>query len=226
MTIPEQALSSVGRSSPDTRRKSWTRSYFFGASLVILAFALIGFSDNLFTDVGQPSNRQPKFIIHGLFCFGWILVLVTQTHLIRTRQVATHRRLGVLAALVAAGVVASTWYIQFVPWVAWGERAPLARTNVLFMMSFGLAVVLGFWNRRRPSLHKRFLFLATLYMLGPIVDRVGGNTGISPYITNPVLWNGMFLSFFTYDWAATRRIHPILYLGYAWFWAVWFISFR
>lgn len=68
------------------------------------------------------------------------------------------------------------------------------------------------------------MYLATLYMLGPILDRVGGNTGISPYLTNPVIWNGMFLSFFAYDWLTKKKIYAITYVGYGWFWIVWAIA--
>jgi hypothetical protein len=33
--------------------------------------SIAAFSDNLFTNIGQPSNRDPKFIIHGLFGLAW-----------------------------------------------------------------------------------------------------------------------------------------------------------
>ena len=59
------------------------KKYFFQvASILILIFYIIGFSDNLFTDVRQKSNSDPKFIIHGLFCFAWIVILVIQTNFI------------------------------------------------------------------------------------------------------------------------------------------------
>jgi hypothetical protein len=50
-------------------QKAWG-SYFSGISVLLLLLSIIAFSDNLFTDVGQPSNRDPKFIIHGLFARG------------------------------------------------------------------------------------------------------------------------------------------------------------
>lgn len=200
------------------------RNYFFVASVLILILALIAFSDNLITDVGQPSNRDPKFIIHGLFCFLFVSVLVTQSWLIRRRNIRTHKKLGIFGMAIAIGVVASTGYIYFLKFESWNETFFLTKANMIFIASYAVLVVLAYINRKSSELHKHFIFLATLYMLGPILDRVGGNTGITPYLTNPVIWNGMFLSFFVYDWKTIGKIHPITYLGYAWFWAVWAIA--
>jgi hypothetical protein len=38
----------------------WGR-YFSIVSTLLLLLSIVAFSDNLFTDVGQPSNRDPKF---------------------------------------------------------------------------------------------------------------------------------------------------------------------
>ncbi len=52
------------------------KKYFFlVAGIFLLIFSVIGFSDNLVTNVGQKSNSDPKFIIQGLFCFAWIVIL-------------------------------------------------------------------------------------------------------------------------------------------------------
>jgi hypothetical protein len=42
-------------------------AYFSIVSVLLLFLSVVAFSDNLFTDVGQPSNRDPKLIVHGLF---------------------------------------------------------------------------------------------------------------------------------------------------------------
>jgi hypothetical protein len=42
-------------------------AYFSIISVLMLSLSIIAFSDNLFTDLGQPSNSDPKFIVHGLF---------------------------------------------------------------------------------------------------------------------------------------------------------------
>ena len=77
--------------------------YFAITSGLLLFLSLAAFSDNLLTDVGQPSNRDPKFVVHGLFGLAWYVLLVVQANLGRTRQWRLHRRLGVAAFVVALG---------------------------------------------------------------------------------------------------------------------------
>ena len=52
------------------------KNYFFWASFFLLFLSVFAFSDNLFYDVKQESNSDPKFIIHGLFFLAWFIILV------------------------------------------------------------------------------------------------------------------------------------------------------
>ena len=61
-------------------------AYFARVSLLLLALSLIAFSDNLFTNIGQPSNRDPKFIVHGLFGLAWSVLLALQANVAQRRQ--------------------------------------------------------------------------------------------------------------------------------------------
>ncbi len=38
------------------------KNYFLVASVALLLLSIIGFSDNLFTDIGQESNSDPKYV--------------------------------------------------------------------------------------------------------------------------------------------------------------------
>ncbi len=201
------------------------REYYFSIVTVLLVvLTLIAFSDNLFTDVRQESNSDPKFIIHGLFCLAWMIIIAVQANLIRTFRFLTHRNLGIASIVIAAGVVASTLYIFIDIWEGWDKLVFYARPNRFFLPSFAVLVTLGYLNRNTADLHKRFMLLATLLMLGPVLDRVGSPIGVSPLIANPVIWNALFLSLFYYDWKTLRRIHPITYLGFTWFYIVWAIA--
>ena len=46
-------------------------AYLSITSALLLFLGVVAFSDNLLTDVAQPSNRDPKFIIHSLFGLAW-----------------------------------------------------------------------------------------------------------------------------------------------------------
>ena len=199
------------------------RDYYFSiVGVFLLVLTLIGFSDNLFTDVRQESNFDPKFIVHGIFCLAWMIIFAIQTNLIRTYNYRIHQTLGIAAVVVAFGVLASTLYLFFVIWNRWDNLVFYARPNRFFLPSFGILVGLGYYYRRTPVLHKRLMFLATLLMMGPVLDRL-------PYPMNPmiavaIMWNVLFVSLFVFDWKTLGRFHPITYFGFIWFYFVWAIA--
>lgn len=199
------------------------RDYYFSiVGVFLLVLTLIGFSDNLFTDVRQESNFDPKFIVHGIFCLAWMIIFAIQTNLIRTYNYRIHQTLGIAAVVVAFGVLASTLYLFFVIWNGWDNLVFYARPNRFFLPSFGILVGLGYYYRRTPVLHKRLMFLATLLMMGPVLDRL-------PYPMNPmiavaIMWNVLFVSLFVFDWKTLGRFHPITYFGFIWFYFVWAIA--
>lgn len=202
------------------------REYYFSCvGVFLVALTILGFSDNLFTDTRQESNFDPKFVVHGLFCLAWMILFAVQTNLIRSWNHRTHKRLGIAMISVAAGVVLSTLYVFVSIWEGWDKLVFYARPNRFFLPSFAVLVALGYLYRKTPDLHKRFMFVATIYMLGPVLDRASGHLGISAFIVNPVVWNALFLSLFVFDWVTIRRIHAITYLGFAWLYVVWAIAF-
>lgn len=206
--------------------------YFLIASVLMLILSLVGFSDNLITDTGQESNSDPKFIIHGLFLFAWFIILIIQTNFIRQENYKAHIKLGIAGMVVAIGVLLTTVYIFLVVYNGWNVMPINAKVNRFFMPSYALLVWLGYMNRKKPNKHKRFMYVGTLYMLGPILDRaldhifpdelISNTVGWGPFIIG--FWSLFFISLFIYDWLTLRKIHPITYLGFIWFYIVWTIT--
>ncbi len=200
------------------------KNYFLVTSTFMLILSLIAFSDNLITDVGQESNSDPKFIIHGLFCFAWFIILVIQTQFIRKGDYHAHKNLGITGIIVAAGVFVSTLFIFIVIYESWDTTPFFAKANRFFMPTYALFIYFAYRYRKQTEKHKRLMFVATLYMLGPILDRASEHLYLNVYIFNPVIWNGLFISLFIFDWLILKRIHPISYLSFIWFYIVWAIS--
>jgi len=222
------------RTQTSNGRAAWMqRRYFSIVSSITLFFTVWGFSDNLVWKVGQPSNADPKFIIHGLSCLAWMLAFFVQSNLVRAGNVRLHRRLGIVGMGAAIGVTLSTLYVFLAVWKGWGAMPSYAQANRLLLPSFGLFVFLGYLNRRRPDAHRRYLLLATLYMLEPALSRAFDPLdpllrGVSEQVVDTswwvffiVCWNALFLSLFAYDGIVTGKIHRVTALGYAWFWVVW-----
>jgi len=216
-------------------------AYFSITSALLLFFSLVAFSDNLFTNVGQPSNSDPKFIIHGLFGLAWYVLLVVQANLVRMRNVKLHRKLGIATLIVAIGVTLSTLYIFVVVWKGWGSMAAEVRANRLFLPGYAACLVLAWLWRGQSDWHKRLIFTGTFFMLGPVLSRaydpliVSWMEPLFPAFTARVdegaflvfffgIWIGFFLSLALYDWKTLRRIHPVTVAGFAWFILTWLAS--
>lgn len=199
-------------------------NYFLIASIAMLLLSLIAFSDNLITDIGQESNRDPKFIIHGLFLFAWFIILVIQTGFIRRENYDAHMRLGIAGLVVAVGVVLSTFYVFAALYDGWAAMPFFVKANRIFMPSFALFVFLAYLNRRNAPKHKRFLYVGTLYMLLPILDRASGAFTSEHELFILIVWNAFFVSLFVYDWLTLKKIHRISWMGFVWFYLVWVIS--
>ena len=209
------------------------RRYFATISAITLSLTVWSFSDNLFWNVGQKSNADPKFIAHGLSCLSWMIVFFVQSSLVRAGNVRMHRKYGALAMLAAVAVVLSTTWLFVAVWKGWSAMPVYAQANRLFLPSFAVFVLLGYLNRRTPDLHKRYLLLATLYMMEPVLSRAFDPLDpILRHVSEQVIdtswmvffvlvWNGLFLSLFAYDRVTTGRLHRVSVLGYAWFWIVW-----
>lgn len=201
------------------------KHYFFVTSIILLLLSVLAFSDNLFFDVKQKSNSDPKFIIHGLFCFAWFTFLVIQSGYVKNLRYKAHISLGIAGMLVAAGVVISSACIFVVIYKGWDAMAFYVKANRFFMFSYAALIWLAYKYRKKAVLHKRFIFVATLYMLGPILDRVAGHLSIdSVDIFNSIIWNLLFLTLFRYDWLTLKKIHWISWTGFIWFYIVWIIS--
>jgi uncharacterized membrane protein YozB (DUF420 family) len=205
------------------------RNYFLYAAACILILSVIAFSDNLFTNIGQKSNKDPKFVIHGIFWFAWFTMLVIQSNLIRKGEVAKHRQLGMKALYVAMAVTLSTLYIFIVLFEGWDMMNEFTRVNRFFLPTFALMTLLGYLNRTNATKHKRYMYLGTVFTLIPILDRASSRIIFNGdyFLMDMFLiitWNAFFLSCFVYDWLTLRRIHPITYLSFIWFYVVWCIA--
>lgn len=202
------------------------KNYFLVASICLLLFSIIGFSDNLFFDINQPSNSDPKFIVHGMFMFAWFIILVVQTNFIRKGNYQAHMRWGMAGLIAALGTVISTIYVFVAVYKGWDAMPFYAKANRFLLPSFAIFVWLGYKNRKNPDLHKRFIFLGNFFLLEPILGRFPLDmvSDTTFYIFEFCVWNTFFLSFLVYDWICIKRIHRITWMSYVWLYIVYVIS--
>lgn len=212
------------------------RLRYFGITAGLLLFLTVwGFSDNLFWRIDQPSNRDPKFIAHGLFCLSWMVLLFCQAWLIRFRNVQLHRRLGVSAFVVAVGVVLSTGYVFYDVWRPWREMAPLVQANRLFLVGFAIFVLMAFRRRRRSEDHRRYILLASIFMMEPVLSRafdpiespllglLGDGIETAWWFFFVIVWNGLLWSLVAYDISSHGRLHKVTGHGLGFFYLTWLV---
>lgn len=199
--------------------------YFITISSLLLVSAIIAFSDNLFTDIHQKSNSNPKFIVHGLFMFTWFGIFVMQTYYIMRQKFLMHKKLGHIGFLVAIGVFLSTLYVFIAVYKDWRIMEPFVRANRLLMLSFATFLIFAYANRKNAIKHKRYIFWAIALPLEPIMGRLSDFFQVDNWVLFYVLvWHTIFISFFTYDWQMLKRIHPISWTALGWFYVAWIIS--
>lgn len=201
------------------------KNYFSYTSIFLLVLSLIAFSDNLFYDIGQESNSDPKFIIHGLFFLAWFIILVIQANFIRKGDYQSHRKWGMWGMGIAIGVILSTFYVFYAVYEGWDVMPGFVKANRIFTFSFTVLVILAYLKRKNPAEHKRYLYVGTLYVLGPIIGRVADKLGAAGdfgyLLTEGLIWNGLFISLLLYDRITIKKFHPISWIGFVWFYLIW-----
>jgi hypothetical protein len=91
--------------------------------------------------------------------------------------------------------------------------ASLFAGNLTGFAGFATFVVGGLWHRRRPELHKRYMALAMIALLGPGVFRLFAMSGILPPPAAFVVVGLVAFSVTTFDWLSQRRIYSVSLWG-------------
>ncbi len=190
-------------------------------TLALAAGVFVGFSRTFFLKPLFPEYQEyvpPEsyFFWHGLVFSAWICLLVVQAWLVRSRNVALHRKLGVAGIVVAAAVVVTGLYGALIAanrpggfiGVPMSPEAFLI-VPVLDIVLFALFVGLALRWRNVPQLHKRLMLFATLSIVQAAFVRI--NPSILGEFAGPImqmlLTFGFVLVVAIRDYRTIGRIH-------------------
>jgi hypothetical protein len=187
------------------------------AAIVGIAFARTYYIKYLFDS--PPLTVQAH--VHGVLATLWIALHVAQARLVAVRNVPAHRQLGLLTAFVGIALV-----VQVV-WLAVGNAragvAPPGRDALQFLSvpvgtatMFAVFFALGLSLRKRREVHKRFMLLTTLTVLGPAAGRLEllPVLGELPRGVIPISLTVAALAWAaSNDWRTRGRVHAVYLFG-------------
>lgn len=187
--------------------------FFCSMAFAMLITVFFGFAQTYYL-AGVFRAPLPSRIIHihGVVFSCWILLLIAQTSLVSAGRTDIHRRLGLAGfflgcLLIILGVSAATDALH--------RNSPVGRNPRLFFMFhlsdllvFGVLLYFAFRARSDSPAHKRFIYIATIALLGPAIARLplAFLFPSSPVVT--WLTEGFLLVLVLYDLWSTHRIHP------------------
>ena len=212
--------------APFPKDRPWDRVFYpLFVGLIWIGVGL-GFGPELVQHVQAGEAPYPLIVhLHAAAFVAWIVLLMTQSLLIRTGSWRVHRRLGMAGAVLAAlmlvlgpAVAISIQRSQLGlahPSPIFGNPAFLA-VQLAGILGFGLLAAAGFLLRAKPSAHRRLMLLATLaisdagfarWTAVPLHQLMGGGFWADfagNYAANDVL----VLALGVYDLISRRRLHP------------------
>ena len=193
------------------------RYFYFTMSLVIAAVVIYGFSHTVNENLIHPAYPRPLVLyFHAAIFTSWVVLLITQSALIRTRSLRLHRKLGLCALALAIAL----------PIVGIATGIAMARFNTLHgstdapeflivpffdMVAFTIVVGLAVAWRRRPEYHRRLMFLATCALTIAAFNRFP--TRIVPDNWGYAGVDALILLGVGRDLFVTKRIHPVYLYG-------------
>ena len=194
------------------------RSFFLIMAMVIAATVVSGFT--LQFVAGRSSLGAPWWVhVHGLTFMGWLLIYLTQNFLVWRGDLASHRKLGRVAAFYVGWMVLVGLSVNTL--AAINHRIPpVFEPNVFLVMDWMTVIVFagltwaGVRNRFRTDWHRRLMLCGAIIVMTPGVGRLLP----LPLLGTWIIWTiwavmAVYMSVAViYDLATRGRVHP----AYAW----------
>lgn len=172
------AMSSIEASSIRENRRTFQPSFYFWMILVMCFLVFTGFGMTYWIPLAKGAfpAAPPIVHIHGLVFFAWMILLLVQSTLVNSGNVALHRSVGTLGIAHAAVVLYTGALIQLLGLrrvIAEGATGPFDTAYIALgaVIGFGFLFTLAIRNVRRPEAHTRLMLFAALPIIPPGVNR-------------------------------------------------------
>jgi hypothetical protein len=214
-------MTTLAATAPQSRRSPATgdRRFFLTISVAIALVVFAGFAPTYYLRGYYHAEPLPSvFAVHGAVFSAWVVLFVVQAALVSARRTDIHRKLGLLAAVLAPLMLV----VGFEAAVAAARRGfstpglppPLVFLAVpMFdLVVFAALVAAALWYRRNPAMHKRLMLLAMLAVITAAIARL---PGVLPY--GPPAFFGLtdlfLVAGIVWDKWTRGRVHPAYIWG-------------
>lgn len=157
---------------------------------LMLMVTLIGFARTFYLSVFFDFPDLPVYLhMHGVILTTWFTLAFAQTYLVATNRTRIHRRLGVVGAFVAVGVVAVSVLTVAQRDAPIIDEAPdRAFGNLSTVIGFALCVTSAILLRHRPAAHKRLMLFASISVIAPALDRLARLSPLYEFSEMTLAW--------------------------------------
>ena len=185
--------------------------FYFAMSLLVVALIIAGFGHTANANLFHPGIPRPTILwVHAAAFSAWALFFVLQSALVRTHNVRVHRSLGWFGATLGAfmiplGLTTAVIMAHF-KLHQLHEAGQELFLSVPFndILCFGTFFALAVYWRKKPELHRRFIFIATSVLLAAAFGRFP-----SLFNTFYIGVDSVILLGVVRDLLVNRRVHPI-----------------
>ena len=197
---------------------------FLVTAFVTVAIVFIGFLPTYWIPVFTSLEPIRSLLhMHAALFFGWVVLFLVQSILVRQNRLLAHRRIGKIAAAWAIITITTGVYLAIETiardlelidgtFNAVPTFIPLTQ---IFMFACFIAAALA--NIRKPDVHKRFMVLAALVATTPAFARLFlaalGEPSLIVVGSIFLASNGLIVIVAWYDAICNNRLHPIFLYG-------------
>ncbi|PZN93837.1 MAG: hypothetical protein DCF31_11480 [Alphaproteobacteria bacterium] len=191
--------------------------FFPGLIAIIWLIMLIGFVPEVVQRMNSDAEPFPLVIhAHAVVYFGWLTFLASQVVLVRTGNIAWHRRMGTVGVAMAIAVIILGPAAALTQQLSHVARQPPQFLGLQFanVIVFGGFVIAALALRVQPAAHKRLMVVGTLALIGAgfgrVVRLVTGAPPPSTLIPGVyIAANVLLLAIAIHDYRTRGRLHPV-----------------
>ncbi|WP_053991485.1 hypothetical protein [Mangrovimonas sp. TPBH4] len=201
--------------------KSFEHYFFSISAILFFIICVLGFTPNIFRRVDEGNMEvYPLLVMHSLSATLWLLVFIAQTQFVFWDKFKYHPKIGRWAVLILLVWIISSIFISLTDLSKFGypdnfftdekvrtRWGRLMGNDLLdFLYTAGM-ITIGIINRKRPFLHKRFIYYGTLLMVGAGITRLPVAFGMERGDFSFVLPLLLPLPLLVYDLISQKKIN-------------------